>query len=157
LGTQRRTGPPRSHSSSKGGNLRRSSNERTSRSGSNLSCFLNSSQNGQPVDSWKCHATVWETCASSAARARLTASAVAFDIAIWRRPTYKNLRIQLSSNAVCSVGAGCARHDGGLAARNCWPDKFDKNAARKTAWAQEKGLACARPWGSLSSNRRVRR
>ena len=77
FGTQRRTGPPRSHSSSNGGNFLRSSKPFTSLSGSNGSDWARSSQNGQPVDGWKCQAiisTVWE---SSRARAAATAASVA--------------------------------------------------------------------------------
>ena len=67
-GTQRRTGPPRSHSSSKWPNFRRSSKPSTSRRGSQPAFSAHSSQNGEPVAGSKCHATTSRTRASSDAR-----------------------------------------------------------------------------------------
>src|SRR5438552_17179371 len=64
-GSQRRTGPPRSQSSSKGGNFFRSSKPLTSLSGLNVNSLAFCSQNGQPVEEWKCHCTVSTVCASS--------------------------------------------------------------------------------------------
>ncbi len=69
LGTQRRTGPPRSHSSSKRPNNFRSSKPFTSLSGSNLNDLARSSQNGVPVSGLKCQATMSRTWASSFSRA----------------------------------------------------------------------------------------
>src|SRR5262245_16381707 len=65
LGTQRRTGPPRSHSSSKWPNSLRSSKVLTSFSGSNSYSFALTSQKGVPVSGWKCQRTTSRTCASS--------------------------------------------------------------------------------------------
>src|SRR5262245_48407311 len=82
FGSQRRTGPPRSHSSSKGGNFLRSRKELISRLGSQPSFVAKSSQNGQPVSGLKCHSTTSRTCASSCVcdsrllRARLFAAPV---------------------------------------------------------------------------------
>src|SRR5687768_2934066 len=69
LGTQRRTGPPRSHSSSKGGNFERSSYDCTSRRGSQPAFAAQSSQNGQPVSGLKCQTISSRTLASSSPRA----------------------------------------------------------------------------------------
>ena len=76
-GTQRRTGPPRSHSSSKGGNFLRSAKHRTSSRGLNGSVPARSSQNGQPVEGWKCQAIISTVWASRAARAAATAASSA--------------------------------------------------------------------------------
>src|SRR5262249_32205094 len=69
LGTQRRTGPPRSHSSSKWPNSLRSSKPLTSLSGSKLKDLALSSQNGVPVSGLKCQRTTSRTWASSCSRA----------------------------------------------------------------------------------------
>src|SRR4051812_570099 len=65
LGSHRRTGPPRSQSSSKWGIFLRSANALTSLRTSMPQSFCLPSQNGQPVSGLKCHWTVSRTCASS--------------------------------------------------------------------------------------------
>src|SRR5262245_17371715 len=75
LGTQRRIGPPRSHSSSKWPNSFRSSKHLTSLRGSNLKDFAFSSQKGVPVAGSKCQLTISRTWASSWSLACLILSA----------------------------------------------------------------------------------
>src|SRR5688572_26397920 len=74
FGTQRRTGPPRSHSSWKNPNLSSSAYELTSDIGSKPNDFARSSQNGQPVAGSKCHRTISRTWASSFSRAARAAT-----------------------------------------------------------------------------------
>src|SRR5262249_32133461 len=69
FGIQRRTGPPRNHSSWKGGNFLRSSKELISRLGSQPSLAAKFSQKGHPVSELKCHFTISRTWASSRALA----------------------------------------------------------------------------------------
>src|SRR6185295_15943492 len=72
FGIQRRTGPPRSHSSSNDPNRCKSSNDLTSRRGSQPALCANSSQKGDPVAGSKCQSTTSRTHASSAARGEET-------------------------------------------------------------------------------------
>src|SRR3954447_7591614 len=65
LGIQRVTGPPRSQSSSKNGNLLMSSHPFTSLSGLKVKDLAFSSQNGVPVSGLKCQRTTSRTWASS--------------------------------------------------------------------------------------------
>src|SRR5262249_50767307 len=66
FGTQRRTGPPRSHSSWKNPKRSRSAYPRIALRGSQSSLFAKSSQKGVPVFGWKCHCTISRTWASKA-------------------------------------------------------------------------------------------
>src|SRR3954465_9358447 len=74
FGTQRRTGPPRSHSSSKCPKRVRSANDFTSLRGSHPAFLAHSSQKGVPVSGEKCHCTISRTWASNVWLALLTAS-----------------------------------------------------------------------------------
>src|SRR5262245_38743420 len=77
LGIHRRTGPPRSHSSSKWPNSLRSSKVLMSFSGSNWYSLAFSSQKGVPVSGWKCQRTTSRTWASSCCLACWVCVAVA--------------------------------------------------------------------------------
>src|SRR5579862_581689 len=86
FGTQRRTGPPLSHSSSKNPKRSRSSYFCISRRGSNPSVLARSSQKGVPVEGSKCQWTTSLVHASSAALVGLVSRSAIVGVTVSRFP-----------------------------------------------------------------------